>query len=356
MQDLTNEQWTQALRTRFRNETGSRRPVRFPSDRYIRISGNTQHVRLHLNSAAILANMQTNQSAFEAWALALMRWCDVERVELAWDSTTIPAHAPHYQRFLYRARHFGELLGNRFILADPQKFADLRLDRTTNAHINRASVRKPGKFVPFPSSETEIEVYLAHPGSAFRAYLEDEHGLFRLDRQFPVGVFAGTPQRGRELFTAATSAIDLIGRDRNDGLWIFELKKPENLPMGGLSEMFFYSLVVRDLSEGRIQFIDEPPANAGAIAPRDLAGAKRIHVRLAATAFHPLIDEKLIAYLNGDRANLAGANSQDASADQSSKPPPGRCDQAGAGAPRTPIDYALFDLSPFLPKPISRTP
>jgi len=100
----------------------------------------------------------------------------------------------------------------------------------------------------------------------------------------------------------------------------------------------------------------EPPADAGAIAPRDLAAAKHIHVRLAATAFLPLIDEKLIAYLNGDLTNFAGANSQDAPANQSSKPHPGRCDQAGAGTPHTLIDYALFDLSPFLPKPISGTP
>jgi hypothetical protein len=80
------------------------------------------HVLMTMRWEATIANMQSNEAAFEAWALALKLWAGVSHVCLRWE---VPQGRPasrnptkekpmyedvgHYQRFLYRVNAFGEL-------------------------------------------------------------------------------------------------------------------------------------------------------------------------------------------------------------------------------------------------------
>lgn len=102
---MTHSEFSTLLRHAFRDHTGTRRNIRLPSEAGIRVSGNTAAAVLRLSATAVQANMQDDAAAFEAWALVLMVWCGVRRITLDWDAPEQTGN-DHYQRFLYRVRHF----------------------------------------------------------------------------------------------------------------------------------------------------------------------------------------------------------------------------------------------------------
>ena len=85
---------------------GHPQKVRFPSAKHIHIRGDASCATLQLTPAAVQANMQNNEAAFEGWALALMKWCGVQRVAVDWETPGEGSACPHYQRFLYGLARF----------------------------------------------------------------------------------------------------------------------------------------------------------------------------------------------------------------------------------------------------------
>jgi hypothetical protein len=175
-----------------------------------------------------------------------------------------------------------------------------------------------------PRSERDIEVYLANFPSA-RESFSRAFGLRSLDRQLPVGIFDGEPHDDARIFTGKKSAVDLIATGQNKSLWIFELKKDDNIKVGVLSELFFYSLVMQDLQKGVIALSNDWNSvqlqNGGFRIPGpELAKGERLHARVLARNFHPLIDDEIFALLNWHA---------------------GRCGWA--------VDYGLINLQPFVP-------
>lgn len=326
--ELNNAMWSALLKECFLRETGKKRDVRFPAEGPLCLGGNVNWATMHLSAEAVVANMQDNKAAFEAWALVLIRWCGAEKVVMSWDEPGTE-NLGHYQRFLYRAMHFAELMNGRFVLATPKRLDDLRVRPDADPHLNLAGSPRKIRFVHDPRRESEIEAYLIDERSAFRAHVAAEYDIDALDRQFPVGVFEGPPQRGREIFTGGSSAIDLVGKDKKKGIWIFEIKKRKAIPVGALSEMLLYTLIAHDVRSELIRFVASDAPRGTIIAPEDLRGASRIHTRLTATDIHPLIDDRILSFLNEGAQRLGW-----------------------------PIDFALFDLTPFLPAGLgfNRTP
>jgi hypothetical protein len=320
LEEMTNSIWTTYLSSKFNEGREDKRSVRFPGDGCIRIGGNTSQATIHLEKEAVEVNMQANEAAFEAWTLVLLRWCGVETVELSWERPAEVHKNPHYQRFLYRAERFAKLMDRQFTLRDSGALSDLRFRSGIDLHLNRPGPRVPPVPVTNPKSESELEIYLTQPSSGFRRRLSAEHGIDTLDRQFPVGVFQGPPQKGAEIFTGGKSAIDLIAKDNRKGIWIFELKTRDNRSMGGLSELFFYSMIARDIRDGIIQFENGSPAAGSCIGAQDVRNAQTIHAHLASEDFHPLIDSRLLDLLNNSTSRNGWA-----------------------------IDYGTFRLDPPLP-------
>lgn len=318
--EVSHAEWENILKANFKAQSLENRAVRFPSQSSLRLGGNAQRATMHLASDAVIANMQDDKAAFEAWALVLLRWCCAEQVVMSWDMPAEGRGDRHHQRFLYRAKRFCELMCGRFALATPERLEALRITDATQPYINQPDPRRIPEAVAHPRTENEIEIYLSRPGSGFGKHLHEAHGIRILDRQFPVGVFAGTPASGAEIFTGRKSAIDLIGKDGDGGIWIFELKKPGEIPIGALSELLLYAHICRDVAVGAIRFVDRCLPNGCLLSPADILGARRIQARLTATDIHPLIDEKLLMLLNH-----------------------------GSNGTAVPIDYGLLDLSPFLP-------
>ena len=115
------------LRRAFYDRTCTRRRVRLPSEAGIQVTGNTACAVLRLTTAAVQANMQDDAAAFESWVLVLMVWCGVRRVIIDWDEPERTAEG-HYQRFLYRLRHFQTLLGPEVVeVTGPERLMRCRV-------------------------------------------------------------------------------------------------------------------------------------------------------------------------------------------------------------------------------------
>ena len=278
----------------------SQRAIRLPSSLDIRATPGGSGVTLTLGTGAVLANMQTDAAAFEGWALALRLWCQEPAVTLDW---AVPAvESGHYQRFLYRVARFQSLFSGWVRVADEAKLVASRvLNPRANLVLNTASKSRAvgAERLAALLPETKLEVELvADPAFAAR------YGLDRVDRQFPVGLFEGAVSARSAVFTGGKSAIDIVGVGA-DGFWLFELKAGRNAPIGGLTELLFYTSLIRDAAgpAARFQFGSSP---AGAvIGPADVLEARAINAVLLIEASHPLLDHPELV----EQLNLAAAAS-----------------------------------------------
>jgi hypothetical protein len=307
------------LRSAYRERCPIRRSVRLPSNRDIRFGGDTRCATLFLSMEAVQANMQDDAAAFEGWSVVLMEWCGVQRVVVDWDEPTNIANG-HYQRFLYRLRHFEALFGQEVVhIARPERLALSRIGNGSVATLNVAGGGDTVRSPSLPGSEADLEKRLAGANPTERARLMTALGLVELDRQMPVGVFDGRPSRAGAIFTGGKSAIDLIGLDRDGALWMLELKTARNIKVGALSELFFYSMVLLDARHGRLSFSSMPAGPRSTITPAHIGAAARVHARLLAEAPHPLLSDALFARLTSAAVSRGWA-----------------------------VDYGFLDLGPYL--------
>ena len=270
------------------------RRVRLPSSLDLRACTLHGGVRLTLSETAVLANMQTDAAAFEGWALALLLWCGEKTITLDW---TEPAtDSGHYQRFLYRVDRFRSLLPDLIFLADEAKLARSRvLHPKGELLINQPSQSRAvsEERVASLPPEAQLEARLVADPAFSRRY-----ELTAVDRQFPAGLYEGAVARDRAVFTGGKSAIDIVGTSES-GFWLFELKAGGNAPIGGLTELLFYTSLIRDAAgpTPRFSFADGAPFTA--ISGADVRNAAAINAVLLVEASHPLLDHpELPALLN----------------------------------------------------------
>jgi hypothetical protein len=242
--------------------------------------------------------MQSNEAAFEGWCLAFRRWCEVE-VVLRW--TAPPKNAPesqrrHYERFLYRADRFQSLFdwfriesdcAVEFDAAQALKSGPLFL----NVGDDRDSVQES---TPKDKAERVLELKLLK-SSDFAAHYGFAQG--KRDRHLPVGLFSDDPpSRKSQIFPGGQASIDLVCLD-DDTLWLFELKAEGNIPVGTVTELFFYTSVIRDaLRGGPYTFAQARPE--ALIQPEALKRVTRIEGVMLGHDLHPLLDLVLISIMN----------------------------------------------------------
>jgi hypothetical protein len=260
-----------------------------PSSLDVRRSTSVGGVLLTLSANAVLANMQTDKAAFEGWALSLRLWCDEPIVILDW---VVPeTDSGHYQRFLYRVTQFRSLFPHWFDVADETKLAASRvLDANNKLVLNTASkarsITHDGVKAPRPEEKLELQL-VSDPAFAAR------FGLRRLDRQFPVGLYNGRVSHEAAVFTGGKSAIDIVGVS-DKAFWLFELKAGDNAPMGALTELLFYTSLIRDAAGAspKLRFADAP--NAMVVRPDDVRHASAINAVLLTQATHPLLKHPVL--------------------------------------------------------------
>jgi hypothetical protein len=296
--------------------------VKLPDRKGLTVSGNHTDATLSVCEGAVVANMQNAASAIEGWALVLMDWIGVKRVTLDWEQHAgSDLNGPHFQRFLYRVARFAELLGPEVVqVAQPERLAALRItDPAVRPTINVAKSRDSAGTPSSKNSEAELEKTFIRTDSPSRHRLMAHLKLSKLDRQFPVGVFNGEPKAGGEIFTASKSAVDLIGLDGHQALYLFELKAEGNNSIGAVSEIFFYAMVMYDLIAGRIAFPRTELSKRMSLTVDEIRSSRSIHALLFARDFHPLISSSMLERLNEGARRLGW-----------------------------PIDFSTLSLEPFL--------
>jgi hypothetical protein len=295
------QNWEQRLKSAYAAEAKAlgkpRRSIRLPKG--TSFVGEGEEVQVSLSAEGITANMQSNEAAFEGWCLALRRWCKVE-VVLQWTPPSPDATASqlrHYERFLYRAARFQSLF-DWFRIEDSLYAVEVGAAGALKSgplFLNVGGARGPEQE---SASEGDSESALEHRllrSSEFAAHYGFAHGT--RDRQLPVGVFSEKrPSRDSQIFPGGKGAIDLVCLDA-DTIWLFELKAGGNIPVGTVTELFFYTSLIRDaLHGGPFTFAQALPE--ARIQPEALSRVTRIEGVMLGHDVHPLLDSGLISILN----------------------------------------------------------
>ena len=264
-----------------------RRPIRLPSEDQVRFFQVGADIEVHMCSAAVCSNMQTNAAAFEGWALVLRLWLNTRTITLQWDAPIRQPHDPvdqHYARFLYRVQRFADVFPEWFRIGTPQHLDDCAVRSGADLYLNIAG--KSSQRPKDPKPEAALEWSLIEEHSSL---LKKALNLDVLDRQFPVGLYR-TATLKSPVFTGGTSAIDIVGTGKGH-FTIIELKAGTNIAVGALSELLFYAAVVRDAAASRFRFGGQKDrtsrATIGFQALETAAGIRAIYL---AETFHPLLE------------------------------------------------------------------
>lgn len=290
----TQKQFEAELRKACNDSAATPRSIKLPSKIGIEKLENGLLLRVDAESAG--ANMQTDSAAVDSWALALRLWLGEERVPRVIVDWAAPANSPngHYERFLYRVGQFQELFPDWFELVDPQRLEKCKALCESTLVLNVAAKRSRLVESRTTSPEYRFEIELIKSPEFCQQF-----GLERVDRQFPVGLFAGRVAAGARVFTGGKSAIDIVGVGKDKRFWIFELKAGKNFKVGILSELLLYTNVIREAAgkSPRIQF--DTPNQGCKVGPKDVQECSGINAVMLVENLHPLLDHpKLLDTLN----------------------------------------------------------
>lgn len=292
--------------------------VGLPSD--IEFSISNDILKIHINDPT--RNMQTNGAAFEGWAAALKVWLSdvIKFVELDFsvppDLPVIRLGAPkacHYNRFLYRVNNFSRLFPEWFSLSK-NRFGEvsefMRWLKNEPCLLNH-SLRERKSVIDTNKRERKIESWLAFEEG--KRLICD---LWELDQekifiQLPIGVFHKEISSKNAIFTRGAGAIDLwgIGTDRGT-LHIFELKCGNNISMGVISEVLFYTAILYDTCVAKEHLFKfgryrNSPDTKDTVAIQN--GGKYfscLHSHILAERYHPLFSNEVMYLLKEGLSKL----------------------------------------------------
>ncbi len=184
-------------------------------------------------------NMQSDAAAFESWAIVLKCYLHeyINTVIINWETDI--SENRHFNRFVYRLAKFVQTYSWAYSARQLPAIPSILKCNVSNqeaAHISEHTKDHEGwlecKYVSDHQSEYDV-----------------------MDHQFPVGIFDYVVSRKTHFTTGGKSAID-IWAIKNDELSIFELKLPDNKPLGIISELMFYTNIIDDLLNHNITFDD----------------------------------------------------------------------------------------------------
>ena len=197
---------------------------------------------LTIQKEGINANMQENASAFEAWAL-LGKAKGYNKILLKKEKDIEIEKEEHYNRFLYRALCFNKLFEWFILEHDILEEVNIFQEKYLNSEKLIFNVPNNESIVNPANPEAIMEHY-------FTTNTEITNKLLNINAiqfysQLPVGTFYEKKSNTTRVFTGGKSAIDFWGIT-GETLNIIELKAGENKSLGVLSELFFYTCLMRD--------------------------------------------------------------------------------------------------------------
>lgn len=299
-----------------KSQTGRSRGIKLPKYIVFKIDEVSKSLNLYIEEQdakkdglpiklnATCCNMQTDNAAFEGWAVCLKAWMpdSIEKVVLGWDMPSPDKENLHYNRFLYRVLRFSQQY-DWFSVSTKNAARVKQFEKEYFDLAINFSNDDPRKKEDSPENAVEYE-FVKTPDLSTK--LKTYYDLQNLDHQLHVGVKA----HGKQLFTGGQSAIDLWGLNDNV-LTIIELKynykKSLNTKVGIISELFLYACIMNDMIQGVIP----APLNAKLEQERFLfskvCSLKKIKAEMLADIFHPLIEcGEVFNILNNNTATANG--------------------------------------------------
>ncbi len=277
---------------------GTRNPrIKFPDYIYFRLEGNTLNIEIVpsiRNTGTVnyaCENMQSDNAAFEGWAICLKAWIEeIQNVTLRWAIPEVEQKNPHYNRFLYRVLKFIEFYD--WFSVENDMIQELDLFKSQLVDLSNNSGSKDPKE-PTSKGEKYLEYSIVHK---YAEEFKKEFKVTSFNHQLPVGV-----KKNKDcFFTGRASAIDLWGINDN-AISIFELKY-QNKMVGIISELFLYTNIIHDMISGMIC----PPDPSICIRPSErelythLSKFTQIKAYMLSEEefYHPLLSDKVLTLLN----------------------------------------------------------
>ena len=286
--------------------------LKLPSDMEFEIEEGTMRCRIVLNVQKMKdENMQGDDKAFEAWAIAMHIVLDESGIIILDADGEINGNPDdekgHWYRFLYRALRFSEQYGDWFKLSERIEVLvrNFKEYLENNCFINNVPCSE-AKTKDKP--ESRMEEIFSQNGKLKNA-VGSHIGDNEVNRQLPVGLFHVeesinskknyNPNDKNRIFTGRSSAIDLWTWN-GDEFFVIELKADENNKMGIISELFFYSNYMYDFLVRKSFMLSEPSNHRGysnILEHKD--EFKKVCGIMLADEFHSIIeDERVLDVLN----------------------------------------------------------
>jgi len=277
----------QLLKQNYFKETGIKRNIALPSQVSFALVGDT--VKIYIPEEGVISNMQDDINAFEGWTAVIKRWCNGSSIELEWGKPQDSKNG-HYQRFLFRIMEFEHAYDWFTISPSNKDFKDgFLINENATYYCNQPSDNRKNEN-EVQGKEALLE-YKFVEGKLNEALLQMVNATF-IERQLPVGLFKEKVSTGTSIFTRGKSAIDLWGINKEKELLIFELKAENNKKVGIISELFFYSIFMRNVQLGIFKYEETNDIL------NKIIDTKRIKAFFLSPELHPLIDERVLEVLN----------------------------------------------------------
>lgn len=299
-----------------RGKLGNNR-LRLPSHIQF-LEDSDEDLRMLLPVGAINENMQSNDAAFEGWAVIVYTYfiksgkhyrhliLDVEEFPYDRDAFRNNKNG-NCNRFLYRVLKFREQYVSWFRISERLKSRVELFDAFLNEipDLINNTPEEEGNIPAEIDSEAGVEYLLtADEGAKFHELFKDSHipvGDHKVNRQLPVGLFIKENEDGNAVFPGDSAAIDMWTWNQ-DTFYAVELKK-DNKTVGTLSEVFFYVNYMRDLllPDGRFTFYENGKDERGYGDLKELVKQnkiKRIGAVMLLDKIHPFIRTEVLDELN----------------------------------------------------------
>ncbi|MDW7656397.1 MAG: hypothetical protein SCM11_04395 [Bacillota bacterium] len=311
-----NSEILNLLKTRYKDLTGkSCRSIKLPSYIDFILKGKT--ITMFVNKPT--ENMQTNDAAFEAWALAIKTWLseDVDSIVLDYNQpdelvqsillnrfVDEEVNRRSYNRFLFRIHGLLDLFPDWFSVVDSKRDEATEFMRWLSSetrYLNRpmqASATKTSK----EDCERQKGIWFINEARSKTGEYFDVLSDTLFD-QLPVGVFVSGVKNATRIFTGGASAIDFwgIGVDRTT-FHLFELKSKSNKGLGVISEVLFYTQLMKCALVDQpkwLVFSDKVKGNESrGIDILEKHNITKISAHIVAEDFHCLFDHDYITNLN----------------------------------------------------------
>lgn len=275
--------------------------IRIPSG--IKFEADEGKGLLHMDvSKCLVGNMQTDAAAFDAWIMIIKHWLpQYQRFSIKWDYAAANQDSGHYQRFLYRLFHFKQIFDCIELPSGWETKSKLSFINRSDSN-DKYLINEPKKAAEKIAEKSEAKLERDFKNNKDKFSISLNLDLDNLDQQLPVGIFAKEIAKNNAVFTGGRSGIDLWGfSSARETLHIFELKcADKNMHAGILSELFFYTMVIRDLIEGNFHYAPAPKeceACRGSLR-KTLSNVQKIRAWFLVEKIHPLLSRELVQDLN----------------------------------------------------------